>query len=129
LRAAAHEDFGGKNSVERAGAETGAVEGHVFKAGFAEFCGDGVHHLHIHGARHLRARYLDSRDFAVMADAELPEAELPHAFFAALNLLENLARHGATIFDTRRKARSGGAIPQRVTGVFGERADLLLGKA
>src|SRR5215469_8210667 len=129
LCAAPHQNIGWEHCVQGAGAEAAAVERYVLEAGLAQFSGNPVEHFHCECALQFCPRNLNARKLSVVPDTEFEKSELPQALFAALDLFQNLARHRAAVLDARRQTRRGRSIPKRVSRLFGQCADLLLGQA
>ena len=115
--------FGGQDGVHGAGAKAGAIERDVLVAGLFESGSEGVEHLDRESAGQLGAGNFDAGQVAVVAHAELAEAEVAQALFGALHLLEDFTGDSASVLDARGETRRGGAIPEGIAGSFGERAD------
>ena len=60
--------------------------------------------------------------------AQFTKSQLPQAFFAALHLFKYLARHRASVFHARRKARRRRTIPHRVACRFCQGPHFQLGQ-
>jgi len=83
--AGAAELFGGQQGIHRSGAEAFQIEGDELESQRFEDGGELGCHGGIQSAFHFLTVDLDAHRFAVMADAELPEAEGSNGVFAALD--------------------------------------------
>ncbi len=71
----------------------------------------------------------DAGEVAVVADADLGEAEGVEGVFGLLDLGEIFAGDGAAVLDARGEAGAGGLVPELEAGLVGEGADLCFGEA
>ena len=118
----------GQYVVHAAGAVALGVKGDVEEAQGLESGGDAVEGFDGEGLRQFGAGDLDAGQLAVVADANLMEAEGAEGFFCLLDLGEVFAGDGAAVLDARGEAGGGGLVPEGEIGLAGEGADLGLGE-
>ena len=119
---------GGEDFVHGAGAVALGVEGDVEEAEGAEGGGDAVEGFDGEGAGEFGAGDFDAGEVAVVADADLLEAEGVEGGFGLLDLAEIFAGDGAAVLDAGGEAGAGGLVPEGEVGFVGEGADLGLGE-
>ena len=70
----------------------------------------------------------DAGQFAVVADADLREAERVESIFGAFDLAQVLSGYCPAVFDARGEAGAGRLVGDGEAGLAGEGADFLLGQ-
>ena len=91
----------GENSVHAAGAIALRVESDVEEAEGAKCSSDVVEGFERECTGEFVTGDFDASKVAVMADADLLEAEVVKSFFGLFDLREIFASDGATVFDAR----------------------------
>src|SRR5665213_163551 len=94
-----HNSFDGQDVIHRAGAVALGVEGDVGEAERAQRGGDLVKGFDGQGMGEIGAGDLDAGEVAMMADADLKEAEGVQGVFGAFNLAEVFRRYSSAVFD------------------------------
>src|SRR5665213_60177 len=95
--AATSQNIDRENRIQRSRPESCSIERYILISNVLERRSNGVEHLHIQSAGQLIASDFNARQFTVVANPELAEAQLPHAFLGVLHLLQHFARHLAAI--------------------------------
>src|ERR1039458_4597795 len=98
--------------VHRAGTIALGVDRYEDKAERLQRLGDAIEHGEGQRAGKVVPRDLDPGQLAVVANANVEEAEGVQGFFGALNLAEVLGGDGPAVFDTRGEACAGGFVGQ-----------------
>lgn len=111
---------------ERAGLDTGQVEGDVAEPCTAYRCDEGTPNLD--GAGEFGQGDLDSGDLAVVAHPDIGETKRPHRLFRLVDLGQFLTGHLFEMRDARGQAGGCGFVRDSQAEVSGEMADHGLGQ-
>lgn len=102
------------------------IKSDVFEAAGANTGGDAIEHVEREGAGEFGAVDFDAGKLAVVADAELDEAELMEVLLGEFDLAQGIRSYGTAIFNTRGKAGGGRLVPEGEAALLGEGSDGLL---
>ena len=118
----------GEDLVHGSGAVALGVEGDVQEAEGFEGLRDLVEGFEVEDPVEVFAGYFDAGEVAVVADADLREAEAVECLFGLLDLGEVFAGNWASVLDAGGEAGTGGFIGEGEAGFAGEGANFRLGE-